>query len=234
MVSFIATLSIFIISIQKVKLDFRSPKFGSKANDSNETLSYEFTCTMYELPAGGFLDFYVNQRSTDTLRFYNNTCYNKFSKCSDDICSCSFKDYTFRWRHNASKANSVNTFVVEMKFIVYKLGKVKSSLARTYNKTAIMDIDSNWHTLGVPNDDVNRKGTSRNGLSDTDTLLVYITCFVFGGVMGIVTMLCMVKVKRSGCCLKYAVVSEENTPMKPVQLNSTNTCIPNKQNEGFT
>lgn len=96
---------------------------------------YAFTCTMYTLPAGGLLHFYVNQRSTDTMRFYNNSCFNKNSKCTDDICSCSFLDFTFNWRHKASKSNTLNTFEVEMKFSVNNLGKVKTSLRRTYNKT---------------------------------------------------------------------------------------------------
>lgn len=90
---------------------------------------------MFNLPDGGFLQFHVNQRSIDTLRFYNNTCYNSFSKCSADTCSCSYDNFTFRWYYSAKETNNLKRFEVEMILIDKQLGKIQTTLSRTYNKT---------------------------------------------------------------------------------------------------
>lgn len=69
------------------------------------------------------------------MQFYNNTCYNKRSKCIEDICSCSHEDFTFRWWYSGEKTILLNIFEVEILFSVKELGKVKSILKRIYNQT---------------------------------------------------------------------------------------------------
>ncbi|CAC5393435.1 unnamed protein product [Mytilus coruscus] len=126
------------------------PKFNSAVTASNKTVLYNFTCTMYKLPVGGILQFYLNQRSIDTLRFSNKMCHNKHSKCTSDICSCSYTDYSFTWWHIASASNVLKTFEVDMKFKTNRLGKFKCVLARTYNNTVIMDTYSYLQSMEFP------------------------------------------------------------------------------------
>lgn len=140
------------------------PKFNSVCSLLNETLLYNFTYTMNTYPIGGILLFYVNHRSVDTFRFYNNTCYNKNSACSGDVCSCSYNEKTFRWWHRANRSNMPKTFELEMKFATFQLGRVKLLSALVYNNTAILETNSYVQSVEFPLFNWNRTDKCPNDL----------------------------------------------------------------------
>lgn len=194
--------STFFVTVKaNGRILYNSPKFHSVASESDDNILYYFTCTMFNLPDGGFLQFHVNQRSIDTLRFYNNTCYNRFSKCSADTCSCSYDNFTFRWYYSAKKTNNLNRFEVEMILIDKQLGKIQTTLSRTYNKTAIMDMDNDWNLY--PNFNELRQETKDihvadkgNGSSD---LTFEICLVVIGLIVGMMIPMSIMRILRLGC-----------------------------------
>lgn len=197
-------LSTLFVSVKaNERIFYNIPKFHSVASASNETILYNFTCTMFNLPDGGILQFHVNQRSIDTMRFYNNTCYTSFSKCAADTCSCSYNNFTFRWFYSAIETNILITFEVEMIFIDKQLGKIQTSLSRTYNKTAIMDIDYEWKLYS--NIDETRKETPTNG-NDSSDLTLEICCVVIGLIVGMLITISFMRIMRFGCFQRKGVL----------------------------
>ncbi|XP_071148844.1 uncharacterized protein [Mytilus edulis] len=166
------------------------PKFNSAVTASDKTTLYNFTCTMYKLPVGGILQFYLNQKSIDILRFSNKMCHNKDSKCTSDKCSCSYTDYSFTWWHIGSESNVLKTFEVDMKFKTNRFGKFKCVLARTYNNTVIMDTHSYLQSMEFPE-------TVKPEIGNNEHTIILAT-FMSVFMMFILVVVCWVRKKING------------------------------------
>lgn len=129
---------------------FSVPKFKSVSSVSNETILYNFSCTMDTYPVGGILQFYVNHRSTYTLRCNDNTCNKTNSSYTDAICSCSSNDHALIWNHRARKSTMLKRFDVEMTFVTFQLGRIKCSVTIVYNNTVILDTKTSLQSVEFP------------------------------------------------------------------------------------
>lgn len=58
---------------------------------------YHFVCTTDLQFYGCTVEFLLNGRTSDDMRFADNTCYNKDGQCSPHACSCSGTCKQFEW-----------------------------------------------------------------------------------------------------------------------------------------
>ncbi|XP_052080846.1 uncharacterized protein LOC127718814 [Mytilus californianus] len=113
---------------------------------------FKFSCIIFQRPIGNTVNFLVNYTTVDSLRFYNNRCYNKNRACTarTDICGCSYTDNVFTMRYVLEKTGSVyinTTFGVQM-ILTGNNGKgVQLTLLRVYDGKEFGKLQ----TVTVPN-----------------------------------------------------------------------------------
>lgn len=100
-----------------------------------EGVSTLFSFTLYSArrPLIDIVEFVVNDRSIDFIRFYNHTCYSKKGECTVTECSCFFKDKYFLLIYKYRASLSCKSYIFGFTFIDEDTPEHKITLSRTYN-----------------------------------------------------------------------------------------------------
>lgn len=70
---------------------------------------YQFNCSTNKSFQGCHVEFLVNGKTQETLRYYSNTCYNGAGVCKAVQCACSSRCNSFTWNftNEGDKENQI-------------------------------------------------------------------------------------------------------------------------------
>lgn len=83
--------------------------YGKKQKGDNVTV-FQLICTTSRKTLGCSVEFHVNDKTEDDIRFFDDKCVHKNGQCSSDVCDCSNDCKTFRLNITITTGNSITNF----------------------------------------------------------------------------------------------------------------------------